>query len=119
MLAMIREGYPFGDHQHMTTGLWRHHKKHRWRGFLALAVGRLGSHEARLALETLTVDPGSYRDVRLGAVVGLAFIGSGDSVPVLQRVAEEDIVRFIREEARQTIMDIQESRRELVVAGGS
>ncbi|MEW6358552.1 MAG: HEAT repeat domain-containing protein [Planctomycetota bacterium] len=112
MLEQIREGYPFGDHKHMTTGLWVH-GKHRWKGFLALAVGRLGTEEARKALEELAVDPKSYRDVRLGSVIGLRFIGSPASIPVLERVAKEDIVCFIRESAQDAIEDVRLAQREI------
>ncbi|NOZ19840.1 MAG: hypothetical protein GXP25_01995, partial [Planctomycetes bacterium] len=73
---------------------------------------------ARKALEELAVDPESYRDVRLGSVIGLRFIGSPASIPVLERVAKEDIVCIIREAAQDTIEDIRLAQREIAARGG-
>ena len=118
ILAIIREGYPFGDHNYNTSGNFWSTQTQRWRGFLALAVGRLGGEAARLALEELAMDPKSYRDVRHGAVVGLGYIGSPASIPVLERVAKDDITWLIREVARETIEDIQLSELASIGRGG-
>ena len=42
-----------------------------------------------------------------GAVVGLGFIGSPASLPVLKRVASDDIIWLVRDEARQVSVNIQ------------
>jgi hypothetical protein len=79
----------------------------RWRGFLCMALGRLGGEAARAALESYAADPARPRDIRYGSVVGLRFMGTPKSLPVLQRVAESDVIWMIRDEARRAAQDIQ------------
>ena len=100
IVDVIDEGYPFADAVTLTSG------KHfgmsqtvRWRSFLCMALGRIGGERARRELERLCSDADEYRDIRYGAVVGLGFIGSPDSLPVLQQVAHDDIIWRIRVEA--------------------
>jgi len=101
---LIEEGYPFKDPMALTSG------KHfgdsqtvRWRGFLCLALGRMGGDQARGELEQLCANPDQYRDLRYCSVVGLGFIASPDSRPVLQRVAAEDVDWSIRAEAQRVL----------------
>jgi HEAT repeat protein len=108
LLALIREGYPFSDSVALASG--KHFDQSqtvRWRGFLCLALGRMGGEAARQALETLAVDAGQPRDIRFGAVVGLGFIGSPESLPALEQAARQDIIWMIRDEARQKSANIQ------------
>jgi HEAT repeat protein len=111
--AIIDEGYPFAD---ATTAVSGKHfgdsQSVRWRGFLCMALGRMGGERARVFLEGRATDPGEYRDIRIGAVVGLGFIGSDASVPALRRVADEDIVWRTRVEAERVLHEM-----ELGVAG--
>ena len=87
----------------------------RWRGYLCMALGRIGAPEARRALDTLAVDPGAPRDVRYGSVVGLGFIGSPESLPALRKVADGDIIWMIRWTAKQALADMELAQR---IAGG-
>jgi len=108
MLSIIREGYPFSDATALASG--KHFDKSqtvRWRGFFCIALGRMGGEEARLALEGFASDASQPRDVRYGAVVGLGFIASPKSLPVLRRVFAEDIIWTIRDAAAQAIADIE------------
>lgn len=108
MLEMVREGYTFSDSVALASGKHFDQSQNvRWRGFLCLALGRMGGNDARKALEEFAADPKQPRDIRYGAVVGLGFIGSPDSLPVLERVAAEDIIWLVREEARQIARNIQ------------
>ncbi len=73
MLKMIREGYPFSDAVALASG--KHFDQSqtvRWRGFLCMALGRLGGDEARVALEEFAADAKEPRDIRYSAVVGLS-----------------------------------------------
>lgn len=104
---IIREGYAFSDATALASG--KHFAKSqtvRWRGFLCMALGRLGGDEARDILESLASDPEQPRDIRYSSVVGLRFIGSAESVPVLRQVVQEDIIWMVRDEARRTIEGI-------------
>jgi HEAT repeat protein len=108
VLEMVEQGYPFQDAVTAVSG------KHfgdsqtvRWRGFLCMALGRMGGEENRLALERLATGPDGYRDVRFGAVVGLGFIGSPESLPALRKVASEDLIWRTRQEALDTIHRIE------------
>jgi HEAT repeat protein len=108
LLALIREGYPFSDSVALASG--KHFDQSqtvRWRGFLCMALGRLGGAEARLALEQFAADPRQPRDIRFSSVVGLGFIGSTDSLPVLRQAATNDIIWMIREEARHAAAGIE------------
>lgn len=106
--AIIREGYDFSDSVAQASG--KHFEKSqtvRWRGFLCMALGRIGNNEARLTLENIVTDSTQPRDVRYGAVVGLDLVNSARSLPALQCVASEDIIWMIRDEARQAVNRIQ------------
>ena len=113
MLKMIREGYAFSDAVALASG--KHSEQSqtvRWRGFLCMALGRLGGDEARVALEEFAADAKQPRDIRYGAVVGLGFIASPKSLPVLRRVATSDIIWMVRDEARRTAEDIEVRQKE-------
>jgi HEAT repeat protein len=100
LAAVIREGYDFSDSVALASG--KHFDRSqtvRWRGFLCMALGRLGGPEARILLESLAADPAQPRDIRYSAVVGLRFIADPASLPVLRRVAGADIIRLVRDEA--------------------
>lgn len=108
MIGMIRERYTFSDSVALASG--KHFDQSqtvRWRGFVCMALGRLGGDDARQALEEFAADQRQPRDIRYGAVVGLGFIGSPDSLPVLKRVAGGDIIWLVRDEARQVTQNIQ------------
>ena len=108
ILGIIREGYPFSDAVALASG--KHFDQSqtvRWRGFLCLALGRLGGEEARLALEQLAGDGRQPRDIRYSAVVGLGFIASPRSLPALRQTATNDIIWMVRDEARRTAADIE------------
>lgn len=108
IVSIIDEGYPFADPMELVSGKhFGYSQTVRWRGFLCMALGRMGGEEARLQLERLASDPAQYRDTRYGAVVGLGFIGSPESLPVLQRVGDQDIVWRIRVEAGDVIHRIE------------
>ena len=105
---LIREGYPFSDAATLASGKhFDQSQSVRWRGFLCMALGRLGTEEARQVLETLAADPDQFRDIRYGAVVGLGIIASPESLPVLSRVAEQDLLWMVRDAARTAIDEIQ------------
>jgi HEAT repeat protein len=113
LLAIIREGYPFSDAVALASG--KHFDQSqtvRWRGFLCMALGRMGGEEARAALEQMVADPKQPRDIRFSAVVGLGFIGSSQSLPVLRQAAAQDIIWMIRDEARRAAADIETLARE-------
>lgn len=108
MLELIREGYRFSDSVALASGKHFDQSQNvRWRGFICLALGRLGGDEARKALEEFAMDPQQPRDIRYSAVAGLGFIGSLDSLPALDRVAGEDIIWLVRDQAQQVARDIQ------------
>ena len=112
ILAVIREPYPFPDAATMTSG--KHFDRShivRWRGYVCMALGRLGGVEARKALEALAVDSEVYRDIRYGAVVGLRFLGSPLSISALERIAEQDIIWAVRETAARAVEDIRLRKR--------
>lgn len=113
LLAIIREGYAFSDSVALASG--KHFDQSqtvRWRGFLCLALGRMGGDAARRALEELAADARQPRDIRYSSVVGLGFIGSAQSLPVLRSVATNDIIWMVRDEARRTANDIATLQRE-------
>ena len=108
ILKVVREPYPFVDAAAQASG--KHFSRSqtvRWRGYLCMALGRLGGEPARAALEKLAGDPASFRDIRYGAVIGLKFLGSPKSIPLLQRVAEQDIIWAIQREAEEAITEIR------------
>lgn len=107
ILKFIREGYPFSDATALASGKhFDHSQTVRWRGFLCLALGRMGGEEARHALEQFAADPGQPRDIRYCSVVGLGFIGSPQSLPALRKIAREDIIWMARDEARRAVAEI-------------
>ena len=113
LIEMIREAYPFSDSVALASGKHFDQSQNvRWRGFVCMALGRLGGDDARKALEKFAADPKQPRDIRYGAVVGLGFIGSPDSLPVLERVADGDIIWLVRDEARRVARRIQLTRLE-------
>jgi HEAT repeat protein len=120
IIAVIREPYPFPDAATMTSG--KHFDRSRivrWRGYLCMALGRLGGAEARKALEALATDPDAYRDIRYGAVVGLRFLGSPWSITALERVAAHDIIGAIREAATEAAEEIRLQNRFAKLTGRS
>ena len=107
MTELIREGYPFSDSTALASG--KHFDQSqavRWRGFVCLALGRMGGDEARRVLEEFASDPKQSRDVRYSAVVGLGFIGSPASIPMLERISSDDIIWLVRDEARRVAQQI-------------
>lgn len=113
LVEIIRESYAFSDPTALASG--KHFDQSqtvRWRGFLGLALGRLGGDEARRSLEDFAADAQRPRDVRYGSVVGLGFIASPQSLPVLERVAHEDIIWMVRDAARRAVESIQNLPRE-------
>jgi hypothetical protein len=118
MAAIVREGYSFSDSTALASG--KHFDQSqtvRWRGFFCMALGRIGNDEARVALESFAADAKQPRDVRYSSVVGLRFISSPKSVPVLERVVEEDIIWMVRDEARQTLENVRVLEAEKAEAG--
>lgn len=111
ILKAVRAPYPFPDATTQVSG--KHFDRSfgvRWRGYLCIAIGKLGGDEARTALEAIATDAAAFRDVRYGATVGLRFIGAEASRPVLERVAAGDILREIRVEAAEAIGELDRSR---------
>ena len=108
LVALVREGYAFSDSTALASGKHFDQSQNvRWRGFLCLALGRMGVDEARMALEQFATDAKQPRDIRYSAMVGLGFIGSTNSSAALTRVATDDIVWLVRDEARQAAERIQ------------
>jgi len=108
IVDLVEEGYPFADQVTAVSGKhFGDSQSVRWRGFLCMGLGRMGGDEARLELERLASDPGQYRDIRFGAVVGLGFIGSPASLPVLHQVAQDDIIWRTRMEAQDVVHRIE------------
>lgn len=108
ILRVASSPYAFPDPTNLVSG--KHFglsKVVRWRGYICIALGKLGGEQARLGLEKLATADNSYRDVRYGSTVGLRFLGSPKSLPVLEQIAENDIIREIRNEASRAIDDIQ------------
>ena len=108
MRKIIREGYAFSDSVALASG--KHFDQSqtvRWRGFLCMALGRMGGDEARVALEQFAADAKQPRDIRYSAVVGLGFIASPKSLPVLRQVAANDIIWMVRDEARRVAEDTE------------
>jgi hypothetical protein len=118
ILKVIRRPYPFVDATTLASG--KHFGRSqtvRWRGYVCMALGRLGGDQARRALEQLALNANSYRDIRYGSVVGLKFLASPKSLPALRRVARSDIIREIRREARAAIEEIELAARLAGIAG--
>jgi len=115
----LDEGYPFADPVTLVSGKhFGESQSVRWRGFLCMALGRMGGEGARIELERLAADPDEYRDIRYGAVVGLGFIGSPESLPCLRQVARDDLIWRIRVEAEDVITRIERQQEEARLRGG-
>jgi len=105
---VIHQGYPFADAVTAVSGKhFQDSQTVRWKGFLCMALGRIGGEDARLVLERMATDPDEYRDIRYGAVVGLGFIGSPESLPALRKVAADDIIWCTQVEARDVAHRIE------------
>ena len=112
ILRVIRTPYDFPDSTRQVSGKHFDRSKYvRWRGYLPIALGKLGGEKAREALEQLALDEKAYRDTRYGAVVGLRFLASPESLPALEKVAGDDIIREIRIEAHSAIRRIELTER--------
>jgi HEAT repeat protein len=108
MLSLLGEGYPFCDAATLVSGKhFDQSQSVRWRGFLCMAIGRLGGEDARRTLEQFASDPDAFRDIRYGAVVGLSFMADPQSLPVLNRVAQRDPIWMVRDAAHRASVDIQ------------
>ena len=117
IVNVIRQPYPFCDATTLASGKhFGQSQTVRWRGYVCMALGRLGGEEARQALEKLALNANSYRDIRYGSVVGLRFLGSPESLPALRRVAGGDIIGEIRREARAAVEEIELAGKLAVVA---
>ncbi|MHC4994279.1 MAG: HEAT repeat domain-containing protein, partial [Planctomycetota bacterium] len=65
ILRVINQPYGFADATTLTSGKHRDKSQTvRWRGYLAIALGKLGGEEARVALEKLATNPETFRDIR-------------------------------------------------------
>ncbi len=112
IVQILNTPYPFPDPTSQVSGKHFDRSKFvRWRGYICIALGKLGGEQARLALEELATADDSYRDIRYGSTVGLRFLCSAQSLPVLETIAENDIIWEIRHEATQAIQDIEIQRR--------
>ena len=112
ILRVVSMPYPFPDPTSQVSGKHFDRSKFvRWRGYVCIALGKLGGEPARLGLEKLATADKSYRDIRYGCTVGLRFLRSGESLPVLERIAENDIIREVRNEAIRAIEDIRIAQR--------
>ncbi len=119
MVAVVQAGYPFSDSTAAASGKHtvsfrvidgkrqRQSQTVRWLGYVCMALGRIGTDEARLALEELATNPDSPRDVRQGSVVGLGFIQSPQSLPALKQVEQQDVIWMIRREAGRAVREIE------------
>lgn len=108
IVGIVEEGYPFADPVTLASGKhFGYSQTVRWKSFLPMALGRMGGERARVKLEEWASDAGQYRDIRYGSAVGLGFIGSPESLPVLERVAEEDIIWRVRVEAEDVAHAIE------------
>ncbi|MEW6354884.1 MAG: HEAT repeat domain-containing protein [Planctomycetota bacterium] len=119
ILAVVKEGYAFpdctspvsakhtGEFREVDGKKQRQAQTVRWLGYLCDALGHIGTEDARKALEALATDPNAPRDVRYGSVVGLGHTASTQSLPALEKVAQEDIIWLNRDIARRTAEDIR------------
>ncbi|MBT3377071.1 MAG: HEAT repeat domain-containing protein [Lentisphaerae bacterium] len=119
ILAVIRKGYAFSDVTAMASAKHtadvrkvagkrvRQSQTVRWLGYLCVALGHIGSEDARVALEEFARASNSPRDVRYGSVVALGVLGSRKSLPALESVARNDIIWMIRDVAGQTVENIR------------
>lgn len=108
MLELVREGYPFCDTATLVSGKhFDQSQSVRWRGFVCMAIGRLGGEDARHALESLALDPDEFRDIRYGAVVGLSFLADPQSIPALTEIAARDPIWMVRDAAHRAAADLR------------
>lgn len=108
LVALVEEGYPFCDSATLVSGKhFDQSQSVRWRGFVCMAIGRLGGNDARMSLERLASDPESFRDIRYGAVVGLSFIGDPQSLSVLSDIAQQDPIWMVRDAAARAADEIR------------
>lgn len=117
MAAIIREGYSFSDATALASG--KHFEQSqtvRWRGFLCMALGKVGSEQACRALEEFACDAKQPRDVRFGAVVGLGFALNPKSESALKKVAREDVIWMVREEAARVLDQLRARKPKLAVS---
>ena len=104
MSEIIRQGYHFSDATSLASG--KHFDQSqtvRWRGFICMALGKIGTEPARTALEDFASDPDQPRDVRYGAVIGLGFMQHPGSREILARIARQDLIWMIRDTARRAL----------------
>ncbi|MFV2068294.1 MAG: HEAT repeat domain-containing protein, partial [Pirellulales bacterium] len=105
---VLRDGYPFEDAIEHDSG------KHgpdisrfvRWKGYLAMSLGNIGSERAREVLEQLVVDSQAPRDIRVGAAIGLGTVADRRSRGALTEASRQDIVRAVRQTARHALHEI-------------
>ena len=117
IVRVVNTPYPFPDPTSQASGKHFDRSKFvRWRGYVCIALGKLGGEPARLALEKAATADKSYRDIRYGSTVGLRFLRSPKSLSVLKQIAENDIIREVRNEATRAIEDIDIAQR-LAAAG--
>jgi len=126
LVEVIKEGYAFSDSTALASGKHtasfrtvngkrrRQSQTIRWLGYFCMALGRIGTEEARQTLEAFAADPGVLRDVRYGSVVGLGFVAAPASRPVLEEVVQTDVIWMIRDAAERAIAEIELRR----AAGG-
>jgi HEAT repeat protein len=108
LTRMIEDGYPFSDSTALASGKhFEHSQTVRWRGFLCMALGRMGGDEARVALERYASTATQPRDIRYSSVVGLRFIGSPKSLAALGQVAANDVIWMVRDEASRAAETIR------------
>ena len=105
MVACIREPYPFID-EVQVSGKHGNEQGRSLKGYLCMALTARrprGQNGAR-GICAGCQDP---EDVRFGAVAGLGFLGSKESLPALRKVAAGDIVWAIRQSASDVIAEIE------------
>ncbi len=112
IVRVVNTPYPFPDSTSQVSGKHFDRSKFvRWRGYVCIALGKLGGEQARVALEKLATADNSYRDIRYGSTVGLRFLRSPKSLPVLEQIGQNDIIREVRNEATQAIEDLEIAQR--------
>lgn len=108
ILKVVRQPYGFVDEAiHVSGKHFGDSRFVRWRGYLCIALGKLGGEPARAALEELALGPEVPRDVRYGSIVALRFLCSPKSLPALEKAAAGDIVWTIRQTAQEAVEDIR------------
>lgn len=116
MIEIIRQGYHFSDATALASG--KHFDQSqtvRWRGFLCMALGKIGTEPARIALEDFASDPDQPRDVRYGAVIGLGFIQHPGSREILAEIARQDLIWMNRDAARRALERLNQQQPGLAI----